>query len=146
MLREDYLVRMITQLIQALQYAAGLSKDHQFADAISANKDAVQKLFALNDDILDQLSGNELVELVKMGEPDSVWPKKCRALAALLAQQGDLYQHLAEPDRHYQRSLQALQLLLAMRNGGAVGSTTEIAVTEIDPIGTEALQALAEAD
>jgi hypothetical protein len=115
MLREDYLIRMIAQLVDILHYALGLAKDKAYVEALSTLKDATQRLFALSNDLLAQLNGAELAHLLTLGERESDGAKKCMALATILHEQANLYTALDDPEQAYRRNVQALQLMLAIK-------------------------------
>ena len=116
MLREDYLIRLIAQLVDILHYALGLAKDKAYIEALNTLKDATQRLFAIKNDLLAQLSGAELAHLLNVGEQPENGAKKCLALATILHEQARLYAALDDVTSAYQRNLQALQLLLTLKH------------------------------
>jgi hypothetical protein len=119
--REDYILRLVTQIVQALLQISGLAKTKQYQAALDAVDEACRRLLGFRLDSVDTLSEGELFARLTFGETDMVGRDKCAGLAALLTEAGRLYYAQNRPDTGYACFLHALHLMLevAIRHPGA---------------------------
>lgn len=112
MVREDYIMRLVTQFAQIVAHILGLRRSGQYPLALIAIDQTLRELLGIGSDSLSRLSDSELLAVVKFTGPAPAWRDKGALLAALLQEEGTIYDLQQQPDLRDQRYLQALQVLL----------------------------------
>ena len=111
MIRQDYIMRMIEQLVRVLAEAAALKKAKKYAEALLTIDQALQELSGFNSKFVNSLPDDSLITMLKTG--DALDADKCIIVADLLDIEGDIYQVQGQLEESYYRHLKALNLFLA---------------------------------
>ena len=109
MLRDDYIMRMIEQLGQALAQALKLGNLGQFQQALMSLDQACHQFFGLDMKLLNDLDQDYL--LAMMTTDGILDTDKALIAAELLNAEGDLYAEAHQPNEAARRHLKALYLL-----------------------------------
>jgi hypothetical protein len=92
--QEDYILRMIAQLRQAISQVLKYRESRRFDDALLAASDAQEKLFGRSTAELSRLSLDELLGLLRLDETREGGTEKVLGYAALLKETGLVYEAL----------------------------------------------------
>ena len=111
MIRQDYIMRMIEQLVRVLVEAAALKKAHKYTEALLTIDQALQQLSGFDSKFVNSLPDDSLIALLKTG--DALDADKCIIVADLLDIEGDIYEVQGQLEESYYRHLKALNLFLA---------------------------------
>jgi tetratricopeptide (TPR) repeat protein len=111
MIRQDYIMRMIEQLLRVLAEATALKKATQYPEALLALDQALQELTGFDSKFVNALPDESLILMLKSG--DTLDADKCIIIADLLEAEGDIYEAQGRLDESYYRYLKALNLFLA---------------------------------
>ena len=110
MLTEDYLMRMINQLLAVLLAVLGLKKSGQFEKAHTLSQQAIGELFGLRPELLDQMDDENLLRMIK--ENGGFNSEHLTLVAELFDQEGDTLRHLNQPQVGKAASARALRFFL----------------------------------
>lgn len=121
MRRDDFILRLIAQLIHSLHIALGLARSGEHEAALETLDRAVRQLTGLDIAALTQLSPGEVVLRVSFAETDEYATQKCLVLAALLNQAGEIYSADLQIERADACWLHALRLVLYAERQPQVG-------------------------
>ena len=111
MIRQDYIMRMIEQLLRVLAEATALKKANKYSEALLALDQALQELTGFDAKFLNSLPDESLILMLKTG--DVLDADKCIIIADLLQAEGDIYEAQSQIEESYYRYLKALNLFLA---------------------------------
>ena len=111
MIRQDYIMRMIEQLVRVLMEAAALKKAQKYTEALLTVDQALQQLSGFDSKFVNSLPDDSLIALLKTG--DALDADKCIIMADLLEMEGDIYEVQGQFEESYYRHLKALNLFLA---------------------------------
>jgi hypothetical protein len=111
MIRQDYIMRMIEQLVRVLAEAAALKKANKYAEALLTIDQALQELSGFDSKFVNSLPDDALLTMLKTG--DALDADKCIIVADLLDIEGDIYEVQGQLQESYYRHLKALNLFLA---------------------------------
>ena len=111
MIRQDYIMRMIEQLVRVLMEAAALKKAKKYTEALLTVDQALQQLSGFDSKFVNSLPDDSLIALLKTG--DALDADKCIIVADLLDIEGDIYEVQDQLQESYYRHLKALNLFLA---------------------------------
>jgi len=117
MLRKDYLVRMIEEMLEVIGQVFGLKQQNKLIDALWKLDDLYKAQFRLNSKMIGYLSARDLVEIFRTG--GEVEADKLQSLARLLQEEGDIYITQGRQDEGLFRLMKSLHLYLAADLHGA---------------------------
>jgi hypothetical protein len=113
MIRQDYILRMIEECLQALCRIRDLYQAKKFASATEALDQEFQKFLGAGIDTIIPLSDTELLARVMAEGSYQEVRGKCALLVSLLREAGTGYAAQADLDKSYACYLKALNLMLA---------------------------------
>jgi hypothetical protein len=110
MIRQDYIMRMIAQMVQVLARILHLRETGRYEQGLAAVDDEMQKFIGLDARFINSLSVKDLVALMK----PSIGLDATRALVAadLLKEQGDIYEDQGDPEAAFASHVKSLTLFL----------------------------------
>jgi hypothetical protein len=108
--QQDYLMRIIEQVAQALAEVLRLRRLGQFLQALGVVDATVLHYWGLDEQSLDRLDEQQLLELMRFG--DVLDTRKTLLLADVLAAAADTYSEMDRPAQAYDRGLKSLGLYL----------------------------------
>lgn len=111
MYHKDYLMRLIEQLTAVVGRLMGLKKQQKHEQAISMIDEWLEKEFRLTSDLINVLSAKDIITILKTTDLDE--KEKVIAVAAMIKEEGELYEALNEQGESRRRYLKSLQLFLA---------------------------------
>ncbi len=111
MIRQDYIMRMIEQLLRVLTEATALKKATKYEEALLALDQALKELSGFEAKFINALPDESLITMLKVG--DALDADKCIIIADLLEAEGDILAAQAQFTESYYRHLKALNLFLA---------------------------------
>ncbi|WMT40342.1 DUF6483 family protein [Paenibacillus sp. D2_2] len=117
MLRRDYLVRMIEEMLDVIGQVFGLKQQNKLIEALWKLDDLYKGQFRLNSKMIGSLSARDLVEIFRTG--GKVEADKLQSLARLLQEEGDIYIAQGRGDEGLFRLMKSLHLYLAADLHGA---------------------------
>ena len=129
MIKQDYIMRMVAQLVEVLARILHLRETGQYLEGLAAIDEALQRLIGLNARFINSLSVRDLVALMK----PSIGLDATRALVAadLLKEQGDIYKAGGDPDASFESHVKSLTLYLEIfTSPGAVDLPDRVAKAE----------------
>ncbi|MDQ4076328.1 MAG: DUF6483 family protein [Chloroflexota bacterium] len=112
MIKQDYILRLIEQLVQTLYYSLGLTKSKDFSKALEVLDRAFTDFFGWDSNFVNSVPEEYLVEMLKNGGRLDV--DNITVLAVLLKAEGDIYAAMDESAKAYHRHLRALHLFLTV--------------------------------
>jgi tetratricopeptide (TPR) repeat protein len=115
MIRRDYLLRMIEEMIQALARIASLTRAKQHGEATAVLDQEFQKLIGSGAEAVATLSETELMARLLSGESTQIVREKSLLLVALLKEAGAVHAALNRTEESRACYLKALNLLLQAR-------------------------------
>ncbi|HWQ12696.1 MAG TPA: DUF6483 family protein [Roseiflexaceae bacterium] len=120
--REDYILRLIAEFVQALHRVAGLTREGQHRKALESIDDATRRLVGAGLDGVLRLSEAELLARLTFSEDEAAARDRCAFVAALLREAGANCGALGAEDDADAYFLAALRLqLAALERFGAAG-------------------------
>lgn len=134
MIRRDYILRMIEELVQALARIGSLAKDKRYEEAAALLDGEFQKLIGSGAEKVARLSETELMAALVSGEPTQVVREKCLVLVALLKEAGAIHAGQNRADKSRACSVKALNLLLETRLRDADGIDLPMFVPRIEDL------------
>lgn len=121
MVRRDYILRMIEQLgvvWTVIVRAAGLRAGGQYQEAGLLLEQALRQQFGFGGEMLERLSADELIALVRLGRSASVdkavIAERLLLLGAMLREQAELHAAQGRPDEAAASALKALRVDLTV--------------------------------
>lgn len=115
MIRNDYIMKMIQQLVKALAVILKLKESGRHDDAMREIDGAMQRLCGLNSQLVNGLSEESLVSTLRGGA--TIDHGKALVLAELLTQEGDVYDTRGDENAAFARYYKALYLYLEVFAG-----------------------------
>jgi hypothetical protein len=110
MLRNDYIMRMIEQFINALAQIQLYKKGEDYLRAFQASEETFQQLFGVNSAFFNMVPTEDLLSLL---QTDGILDRdKTIMIAALLKLEGDIYEAQKDPEESSFRHLKSLDLYL----------------------------------
>jgi hypothetical protein len=110
-LKQDYVLRLIEQLVRAVHHALGLRNEGRPEEALEAIDNAFSDLFGWDSNFANAMPEEYLIGMMRNGE--RVDANRLIVLAALLKAEGDIHEGLNAPEKAYHRHLRALHFILA---------------------------------
>ncbi|GGG17009.1 DUF6483 family protein [Paenibacillus aceti] len=130
-LRKDYLVRMIEEMVDVIFQVFGLKQQNKLIEALWKLDDLYREQFGLNSRMIGSLSARDIVEIFRTG--GKVEADKLQSLARLLQEEGDIYIAQGRQDEGIFRLMKSLHLYLAADLHGADHSLWDLE-TETDKL------------
>ena len=90
MIRQDYIMRMIEQLIKVLAKILFNKKEGSFQEAINNIDTAFKNILGLDFNLLNALSAKDIISLLEMAKDNASINIKCIVLAKLLKERTDI--------------------------------------------------------
>ena len=134
MIRRDYILRMIEEMVQALARIGSLTKDKRYKEAAALLDEELQKLIGSGAEKAAMLSETELMAALVSGEPTQVVREKCLLLVALLKEAGAIHAGQNRANESRACSVRALNLLLETRLRDADGIDLPMFVPRIEDL------------
>jgi hypothetical protein len=106
----DYIMRMIEQLVLGIALIMGLKKENKTEEAAVLATDTLRKFFGLNDKAVEELPWENLMSVVSLGGAQDL--EKCALLGQLIKEKADLMRMQGNADASAELSFKALNLLL----------------------------------
>jgi tetratricopeptide (TPR) repeat protein len=116
MIKRDYILRLVDQLVRVLTDAFGLTHTKDFEGGLQTLDQFLREVFGWNSEFVNAMPDDYLVGMLKTGERLDV--DQVMVLAVLLKSEGDIYAAQGETAKAYHRHLKALNLFLAARASG----------------------------
>jgi hypothetical protein len=116
--QEDYILRMIAQLRQAISQVLHYRESRRFDDALLAAFDAQERLFGRTTAQLSALSLDELIGLLRLDETRQEGTEKVLGYAALLRETGFVYEAMDQRSMAEGCFQLALQVMLSVAVDG----------------------------
>ena len=110
MYTQDFIKRMINQLVAALQMIIGLKAAGQYGQALQAINQALEQLLGLKADLVRRLADQTILDsLTQDGHLDT---DRLSILADLFKEEGDIYAGLKDPAQSFASYVRALNFYL----------------------------------
>jgi hypothetical protein len=110
MFTEDYIIRILSQAIAALQEALGLRKRGKYGEGLQVIQVAQEGLFGIPSELLEQMDFNSLLEILSQdGELDL---NRAMVAADLFEEAGNLYEALGLSGKALASRMHALDVYL----------------------------------
>jgi hypothetical protein len=123
MYTQDYIKRMINQLVAALQMIIGLKAAGQYGQALQAIDQALEQLLGLKADLIKRLSDEAILNSLLQAE--SLDTERLHILADLFKEEGDIYASLDRVNESYSSHLRALNFYIEASFAGGLESSPE---------------------
>lgn len=115
MFQEDYLLREIRKMVEAMQRVLSLTKRDDAPASLAMIDQTLEELFGLDSGAMTRLSRTDLYTRLMFGETSASGVAKGSVVAVLLNEAGFLHTAQKQPDESYACYLKALDLLLLLR-------------------------------
>jgi hypothetical protein len=129
MIKQDYLMRMVAQMVEVLVRILRLRETGQYEQGLAAIDDALQKFIGLDARFINSLSVKDLVALMK----PSIGLDATRALVAadMLKEQGEIFEARGDLEQTFDSHVKSLTLFLEIFTSPATPDLPErVAKTE----------------
>jgi len=110
MFTEDYLLRIINQVIAALMTAIGLRKAGKYSEARQMIEQAIQQLTGLSADLIDQLDDTSILSMLTTGGGLDI--ERLAILGDLYQEKGAILVNLDQPVQGIFANTRALRFIL----------------------------------
>ncbi|HTR82661.1 MAG TPA: DUF6483 family protein [Bacteroidota bacterium] len=132
MLENDYIMRLVQVLTQALADILFFKKKKEFPKALDAIKTSSQKLLGVDLNVLQRLSEIQMIELLVL-DP-SMGKVRCYAAGMLLKEESEILAEEGKVSDSITLFTKALSLLAesAIRNNGPIDSSHERAIDDVE--------------
>ncbi len=117
MQKQDYVMRMIEQLVRALTDTLGLTQTKDYDGGLATLDRAFQDFFGWNSNFINSMPEAYLIEMMRKGETTDV--DGLTVMASLLKAEAEIYEATGQPTRAYHRFLRALHISLTVSESGA---------------------------
>jgi hypothetical protein len=108
MFEDDYLLRMVQQLVDAIARIAGLNQRAAHDEALAVARQAWEELFGMPGELVDRVDGATLASMLRE-------PAKLRLAAQLLVEQARALSGQGDAARAASRYCRAMELVLEAR-------------------------------
>lgn len=116
MFRNDYIMRMIEQLCQALVTVLKRKKEAKYEDAFTVLDELMRDIFGLSSMALNALAYEDLVTLIKLDGPEG--SDKAIILAVIMKEEADLYHAQGQYTESYARYVRSFDIFLRVQESG----------------------------
>jgi hypothetical protein len=123
MLKQDYILRQIEQLIRVLTDSIGLTRTHDYQGGLKTLDGAFKDFFGWDSNLVNAMPEEYLIGMLKHG--GILDGDRAGFMAVLLKAEGDIYEAMEEPAKAYHRQLRALHLFLTIFEHGIRTSLPE---------------------
>ncbi len=90
MIRQDYIMRMIEQLVKVLAKILFNKKEGSYQEAINNVDTAFKNILGLDFNLLNALSAKDIISLLEIAKDNSSINIKCIVIAKLLKERADI--------------------------------------------------------
>ena len=90
MIREDYIMRMIEQLVKVLTKILLNKETRDYQEAINNIENAFKNILGLDYNLLKVLSAQDIISLLKISKDDATLNIKCIVIAKLLKERAEI--------------------------------------------------------
>ncbi len=90
MIRQDYIMRMIEQLVKVLSKVISNKKSENYHEAIDNIDNAFQNILGLDYDLLDTLSVKDIISLLNISSNNTKFSINCIIIAKLFKEKADI--------------------------------------------------------
>jgi hypothetical protein len=90
MIREDYIMRMIEQLVKVLSKILFNKETRDYQEAINNIENAFKNILGLDYNLLKVLSAQDIISLLKISKDDATLNIKCIVIAKLLKERAEI--------------------------------------------------------
>jgi hypothetical protein len=123
MLKQDYILRQIEQLIRVLTDSIGLTRSKDYAGGLRTLDNAFKDFFGWDSNLINAIPEAYLVGMLKHG--GVLDGDRAAFMAVLLKAEGDIFEAMEEHAKAHHRHLRALHLYLAIFEHGIRTSLPE---------------------
>ncbi|MFC4779594.1 DUF6483 family protein [Paenibacillus sp. GCM10023252] len=112
MFQRDYLMRMISQMTEALGQVMGLRRELKHVEALLVIDELLDKKFRLNGRLIRSLSEEDLISMMTTSgvmEEDNLG-----AIALLMKQEAEIYEELGKEEASFALHVKCLQLVMRL--------------------------------
>lgn len=124
MLTEDYIMRMINQVLAVFLQALGLKKAGQFSEALQAFDQAVESLLGLRASLAKQLEDRQLLALLTF--QDKLDVDRLLLLADIYREEGEVFALQGQPEQSQFAAERSLRLYLEAALASEANPTIEL--------------------
>ena len=124
MLTEDFIMRMINQVLAVFLKALGLKKTGHFSEALQAFDQAVESLIGLRAGLVKQLDDHQLLALLTF--QDKLDVDRLLLLADIFREQGEVHALQEQPENSQFAAQRSLRLYLEAALAAEVNLTLEL--------------------
>jgi len=124
MLTEDYIMRMINQVLAVFLQALGLKKAGQLSEALQAFDQAVESLLGLRASLAKQLEDRQLLTLLTF--QDKLDVDRLLILADIYREEGEVHTLLGQPEQSQFTAQRSLRLYLEAALATEANPTLEL--------------------
>ncbi|GIP24391.1 DUF6483 family protein [Paenibacillus sp. J22TS3] len=117
MLRKDYLLRMVEEMLEAVATVLGARQQKKHTEALWQLDEQFKRHFRLSSDMMNTLSTRDLIELFRTGGVVEV--DKLQSAARLMKEEGLIYLDNRQEEAGIIRSIKSLHLFLYAALNGA---------------------------
>ena len=90
MIREDYIMRMIEQLVKVLAKILFNKETRDYQEAVNNIENAFKSILGLDYNLLKVLSAQDIISLLKISKDDATLSIKCIVIAKLLKERAEI--------------------------------------------------------
>jgi hypothetical protein len=113
MITQDYIMRMIDQLVKVLSRILFNKQKGDYREAFNDIDTALKKMLGLDYNLINSLSGKDIISLLDFSKDDSSFTIKCIVIAKFLKENGEIKELSGNDDSDYTYDYQkALRLFL----------------------------------
>jgi tetratricopeptide (TPR) repeat protein len=123
MYTQDYIKRMLNQLVAVIQMIIGLKAAGQYGQALQAIDQALEQLLGLKPDIAKRLSDEAILN--SLTQANSLDTDRLLIVADLFKEEGDVYAALNRPTESFSSHLRALNFYIEAALAGVEGDRQE---------------------
>lgn len=124
MLTEDYIMRMINQVLAVFLQALGLKKAGQFSEALQVFDQAVESLLGLRASLAKQFEDRQLLDLLTF--QDKLDVDRLLVLADIYREEGEVYALQGQPEQSLFAAQRSLRLYLEAALATEANPTIEL--------------------
>jgi Family of unknown function (DUF6483) len=101
MIREDYIMRMIEQLVKVLSKILFNKETRDYQEAVNNIENAFKNILGLDYNLLKVLSAQDIISLLKISKDDATLSIKCIVIAKLLKERAEIENLIGSENFNY---------------------------------------------
>ena len=142
MIRQDYIMRMIEQLVKVLSKILLNKETGDYESAIKTTENALKSIVGIDFSLIDKLSAGDIKLLFEMAKDNSTTGIKCIVTAKLIKEKADI---LNLKNNNYSKQVSDYQKALSLFLDGIIDNkNTEIDLSKFYPDINEIVEFLAD--